>query len=426
MKKRTNITAFNFFKVRRIAAAFGLFVFMILSLASYDANSQSRKELEQRKQKLQREIDDTNKQLTETAKNKKLTAAQVDALRKKIRLRQELINTINNEMESLNREINTTSGEIKTLEGRMTQLKSEYANMVRFAQRNKSSYQRMMFVFASEDFNQAYKRLRYLQQYSEHRRHQAGLIDSTKLQLDVKRQQLEVQRSQKAVLKESEQKQKNILEQDKREQDRNLANLQDREKKLKKQLADKQRAKRKLDNAIDALVRKEIDAAKKKATAEGKKNVTSSNVFTLTPEAAKLSSGFATNKGKLPWPVEKGRISGRFGDHPHPELKGIMIKNNGVDIRTSPGSSARAIFDGEVSGVINIPGSQSAVIVRHGEYLTVYSNLQSVFVKKGDKVKTMQSIGKVFTDPDENTAEVHLEVWKGTTKLDPALWLVNM
>lgn len=425
MKTKATIRNSGFLQRRRVAFVFGFLLFMILSLFSADGFSQSRKELEQRKQKLQREIDETNKQLKETAKNKKLTAAQVDALKKKIRLRQELINTINNEMESLNREINTTSGEIKTLEGRMNQLKSEYANMVRFAQRNKSSYQRMMFVFASEDFNQAYKRLRYLQQYSEHRRHQAVLIDSTRSQLDVKKQQLEVQRNQKAVLREAEQKQKSILEQDKKEQDRNLANLQDREKKLKKQLADKQRAKRKLDNAIDNLVRKEIESAKKKATAAGKKNVTSANVFTLTPEAAKLSSNFAGNKGKLPWPVEKGRISSRFGDHPHPELKGIMVKNNGVDIRTSPGSTARAVFDGEVSGVINIPGSQSAVIIRHGEYLTVYSNLQSVFVKKGDKVKTLQSIGKVFTDPDENVAEVHLEVWKGTTKLDPALWLVK-
>lgn len=401
-----------------------IFLLLTLALWALEGTSQSRRELEQRKQKLQREIDETNKQLRATERNKKLTAAQVDALRKKIRLRQELIGTISRELDGLNREINTTSGEIRTLEGRMKQLKEEYANMVRFAQRNKSSYQRMMFVFASEDFNQAYKRLRYLQQYSEHRRHQASLIDSTRSQLDMKKQQLEVQKNEKAALREAEQKQKQVLEQDKKEQDRNLANLQDREKKLKKQLADKQRAKRKLDNAIDNLVRKEIEAAKKKATAAGKKNVTNANVFTLTPESQKLSSGFAGNKGRLPWPVEKGRITSRFGEHPHPELRGIMVKNNGVDIRTTAGSDARAVFDGEVSGIINIPGAQSAVIIRHGEYLTVYSNLSSVYVKKGDKIKTRQSIGKIFTDPDEEVTDLHLEVWKGTTKLDPAGWLM--
>jgi murein hydrolase activator len=397
---------------------------LLLALNAGEGFSQNRKELEQRKQKLLKEISETSKQLQETEKSKSLTAAQLDALKKKIRLRQELIGTINREMESLNREINTTSGEIRSLENRMTQLKTEYANMVRFAQRNKSSYQRLMFVFASDDFNQAYKRLRYLQQYSEHRRHQASLIDSTKIQLDSKKQALEVQRNEKNALRETELKQKSMLEQDKVVQDRALARLQDREKVLKKQLADKQRAKQRLDKAIDDLVRKEIEAARKKATAAGKKNVTSANVFTLTPEAQKLSAGFANNRGKLPWPVEKGRITGRFGDHPHPELKGIMIKNNGVDIRSTPGSQARAVFDGEVSGVINIPGAQSAVIVRHGEYLTVYSNLENVFVKKGDKVKTLQNIGKIYTDPDENVSELHLEVWKGTTKLDPAGWLL--
>jgi septal ring factor EnvC (AmiA/AmiB activator) len=194
---------------------------------------------------------------------------------------------------------------------------------------------------------------------------------------------------------------------------------------LRKQLEEKQRAKKKLDKAIDDLIRKEIAAAKKKATASGKKNVTSSNVFSLTPEAQKLSSNFAGNKGKLPWPVEQGNISERFGEHPHAELKGIMVKNNGVDIRSVPGTSARSVFDGEVSGVINIPGSNSAVIIRHGEYLSVYSNLSSVSVKKGDKVTTRQKIGQVYYDKDEGYSEIHLEIWKGTTKLDPALWLAR-
>lgn len=400
-----------------------LLIFVVLP--GGDAVSQNRKELEQRKQKLQKEINETNKLLKETQQNKNLTTAQLNALKKKIRLRQELITTMNRELNELSGEINTTNGEIKALENRLAQLRVEYANMVRFAQRNRSSYQRMMFIFASEDFNQAYKRLRYLQQYSEHRKHQAALMDSTRTQLDLKRQQLETRKNEKTVLREAEQKQKNSLEQDKREQDRALAKLQDREKTLKKQLAEKQRAKKRLDNAIDELIRKEIEAAKKKATAAGKKNVTSANVFTLTPEAQKLSSGFANNKGRLPWPVEKGRISGRFGNHPHPELKGIMVNNNGIDIQSAPGSTARAVFDGEVSGVITIPGAQSAVIVRHGEYLTVYSNLASVQVKKGDKVKARQNIGKIYTDAEEKVTEVHLEVWKGTVKLNPADWLAQ-
>ena len=328
-------------------------------------------------------------------------------------------------MDGLDNQIVTTGSEITNLEHKMSQLKEEYANMIRFAQRNRGSYQRMMFVFASSDFNQAYKRLKYLQQYSENRKKQAALIDSTQNQLVSKKQVLEVQKVEKISLRNSELKQKQSLEEDKKEQDRVLANLQDREKKLKKQLAEKQKAKKKLDRAIDDLIRKEIASAKKKATASGKKNVTSANVFSLTPEAQKLSSNFVGNKGKLPWPVEKGNISSSFGEHPHPELRGIVVKNNGVDIRSSANSQARSVFDGEVSGVITIPGANSAVIIRHGEYLSVYSNLESVFVKKGDKVTTRQKIGNVYTDTEEGLTELHLEIWKGTVKLDPAGWLAR-
>ncbi len=401
-----------------------LFFFLLLSVCA-PAIAQNKKDLEKKKQQLQREIDETNKQLKATSKSKSLTASQVNALKKKIRLRQELIGTISSELDGLNNSITITTVEITNLEHKMAQLKEEYVNMIRFAQKNQGSYQRMMFVFASSDFNQAYKRLKYLQQYSEHRKKQAALIDSTQKDLASKKQTLVVQKEEKTHLRESELKQKQSLEEDKKQQDKVLAGLQDREKKLKKQLADKQRAKKKLDRAIDELIRKEIASAKKKATASGKKNVTSSNVFSLTPEAQKLTSSFAGNKGKLPWPVEKGNISSSFGEHPHPELKGIMVKNNGVDIRSAPNSAARSVFDGEVTGVITIPGANSAVIIRHGEYLSVYSNLESVFVKKGDKVATRQKIGNVFTDTEEGLTELHLEIWKGSLKLDPAGWLAR-
>ncbi len=401
-----------------------LILFLFLA-ASGNVTGQSKKDLEKKKQQLQKEIEETNRQLQATSKSKSLTASQVNALKKKIRLRQELIGTINGELEGLTSEINTTTTEIGSLEHKMAQLKEEYANMILFAQRNRGSYQRLMYVFASSDFNQAYKRLKYLQQYSENRKKQAALIDSTQRQLQSKKLTLESQKVEKTTLRNTELKQKQNLEADKKEQDRLLVNLQDREKKLKKQLAEKQKAKRKLDKAIDDLVRKEIANAKKKATASGKKNVTSENVFSLTPEAQKLSNNFAGNRGKLPWPVEKGTISSSFGEHPHPELKGIVIKNNGIDIRSSANSSARTIFDGEVTGVITIPGANSAVIIRHGEYLSVYSNLSSVSVKKGDKVTTRQKIGNVYTDTEESLTEIHLEIWKGTVKLDPAGWLAR-
>ncbi|MBK7971438.1 MAG: peptidoglycan DD-metalloendopeptidase family protein [Bacteroidetes bacterium] len=404
----------------------GKFLLLLwLLLLTIPAIPQSKKELERKKQQLQKEIDQTNRELNATAKSKKLTASQVDALKKKIKLRQQLIGTINSELDGLSSQITTTSGEITSLEHKMEQLRNEYANMVRFAQRNQGSYQRLMFIFASDDFNQAFKRLKYLQQYSDSRKRQAALIDSTQSHLSNRKSELEAKKNEKTSLRNQELQQKQELEKDKKEQDKVLANLQDREKKLKKQLAEKQKAKQRLDRAIDNLIRKEIEAAKKKATASGKKNVTNANVFSLTPESQKLSNSFAGNKGKSPWPVEKGNISSSFGEHPHPELKGIVVKNNGIDIRSTPNSQARSVFDGEVSGVITIPGSNSAVIIRHGEYLSVYSNLESVFVKKGDKVTTRQKIGQVYTDQAEGTTELHLEIWKGTTKLNPAPWLAG-
>jgi murein hydrolase activator len=401
----------------------GRLLFLLLFLPALLFAQGSKKELEQRKQKLQKEIDFTNSQLKIVSKNKNATKEQLDALQKKIRLREQLIGTINNEIASLGGQIDNTNKEIQTLEEKMKRLKAAYADMVRYAYNNRNVYQRLMFVFAANDFNQAYKRISWLQQYSRHRMQQASEIAGTEQELTGKKQELEAKKSQKTNLKISEQNNKETLVKEKTEQDQVMKKLTAREQKLKKELAEKQAAKQKLDRAIEALIKKEIEAAKKKAVAAGKKNVTSSNVFTSTPEAQKLSSGFSNNKGLLPWPVDKGSISGTFGNHPHKELKGIMVNNNGVDIQSAKGSSARAIFDGTVSGVISIPGSNKAVIIRHGEFLTVYSNLTDVSVKTGDKVTTKQKIGSIANDADNERAEIHLEIWKNTTKLNPQQWL---
>jgi septal ring factor EnvC (AmiA/AmiB activator) len=398
-------------------------IFIVLPFIAF---SQSKKELESRKAKIQKEIDFTNKQLQIVTQNKSATAEQLAALRKKIELRQSLIGTINSEINTLGGEIENTSKEIVSLEEQMSQLKTEYAAMIRYAYHNRNVYQRLMFVFAAQDFNQAYSRLKYLQQYGVYRRDQAFQIDATQTQLSGKKQELVTRKNEKTALRNTEQQQKSTLEKEKKQQDVLLQNLSNREKKLKKQLAEKQVAKQKLDRAIENLIKKEIEAAKKKAVASGKKNVTSKNVFTLTPESQKLSSNFSGNRGMLPWPVEQGNITSTFGQHPHKELKGVVINNNGVDIQSNPGAAARALFDGTVSGVIPIPGAGKALIIRHGEYLTVYSNLETVSVKTGEKVTTKQRIGTVASSSDENgRGEVHLEIWKNSTKLDPQQWIVR-
>jgi murein hydrolase activator len=387
--------------------------------------AQSKNELENKKAKLQKEIDFTNKQLKIVEKNKNSTAEQLAALRKKIQLREALIGTINSEISSLGGAIASTSKEIVSLETDLQKLKREYAGMIRNAYMTRNNYHLLMFIFASNDFNQAYKRMKYLQQYGEFRRSQAAQIVVTQEQLTGKKQELEQKKNEKTTLRNTEQKQKSTLEKEKKDQDKLLVKLTDREKKLKKDLAAKQAAKKKLDDAIARLIRKEIEAARKKATAAGNKNVTNKNVFTLTPEAAKLSNSFSGNKGLLPWPVAEGTISSLFGEHPHKELKGIMVKNNGIDIQCARGTTARSIFEGTVSGVINIPGAGKAVIIRHGDYLSVYSNLETVNVNTGDKVTTKQAIGTIAESGEGAKGEVHLEIWKNTSKLDPKSWLAR-
>ncbi len=398
---------------------------VLLFFSACTTFAQSKKDLESRKAKLQKEIEFTNKQLQIVTKNKSATQEQLQALRKKISLRESLIGTINSEINSLGGEIVNTTKEIVHLESEMTRLRREYAEMIQFAYKNRNVYQRMMFVFASNDFNQAYKRLKYYQQYSNFRIKQAIRINETQTQLSSKKQELEIRKSEKTSLRNSEQKEKSTLESEKKEQDKMMKNLSVREQKLRKDLAEKQAAKQKLDRAIENLIKKEIEAAKKKAVAAGNKNVTNANVFTSTPESQKLSSGFSGNRGLLPWPVEQGAIVSTFGEHPHKELKGIVIKNNGVDIQTAKDAGARAVFEGTVSGVINIPGSNKALIIRHGEFLTVYSNLTQVFVKTGDKVTTKQKVGQVGTNSDDDKGELHLEIWKNTSKLNPQDWLTR-
>ena len=400
-----------------------LFSFLLL-IVVVQLNGQSKKELEQKKARLQKEIDATNKELKVVQKNKNTTAEQLGALRKKIRLREALISTINGEINSLGGEIASTAREITTLEGELQRLRREYAGLIRYAYKNRNVNRQMVFVFAASDFNQAYKRVKYLHRYAEYRREQSLRIMAAQQQLTGKKEELEHRKNEKTTLRNSEQKEKQTLEKERQQQDKLMKSLSDREKRLRKELSDKQAAKAKLDRAIESIVKKEIEAARKKATAAGKKNVTSSNVFSLTPEAAKLSSSFSGNKGQLPWPVEKGVITGTFGEHPHKELKGIVVKNNGIDIQSARGAAARVVFEGTVSGVVNIPGAGKAVIVRHGEYLSVYSNLESVQVKTGDKLSTKERIGTIAVGSDDK-GELHLEIWRNTAKLDPQAWLAR-
>ncbi|MBK7667679.1 MAG: peptidoglycan DD-metalloendopeptidase family protein [Sphingobacteriaceae bacterium] len=406
----------------------------------------NKQTLENKKKKLSEEINEINSLLNETKVGKKTSLNQLVAINKKISIREELIGTIVAEIHQLNRGIKQNEKEINKLKENLTKLKAEYARMIYFAQRNRDSYSRLVFIFASGDFNQAYMRLKYFQQYSQFRKQQAQEIMDAQALLIVKINELKEKRHEKNVLLGNEEEEKGNLSKEKQDQEVVLTELQQKEKELKEELEKKKRDAANLQLAIKKLIADEIKrkaeeaakaeaaiAATKKTTEkkstkptktkdvkEVKKDVT---IPELNEEAVELSNDFANNRGKLPWPVTKGYICEPYGEHEHPAIKGFMMFNNGVEICSSMGSQARAVFEGEVTAISISPTGGKLVIIRHGEYLSVYSNISDVTVKTGEKVSLKQSIGTVLHNEDEGKSSLNLQIWKGQKTMDPSDWL---
>jgi septal ring factor EnvC (AmiA/AmiB activator) len=287
----------------------------------------------------------------------------------------------------------------------------------------------LLFIFSAKSFNDAWQRIKYIRRYSTYKRLQADMIKSTVNNLSIKKSDLQVQVKEKNILLNEEQKQKLKLAKEKAEQDKIVKSFSKQEKKLKADLAAKKKEQEKINKAIKDAIKKEIaNAAKANPNAKtgtGSTSSTSSSNLTLTPEAKELSNSFAGNQGKFPWPVAKGEILESFGRHQHPVLTHTETNNNGIDIKTNQGASVTTIFKGTVVSVLTNPIYHRAVLVRHGEYFTVYSNLETVNVKAGDVLTNKQVIGKAFTDSETGITMVHLEVWKGTVFMNPELWLLR-
>lgn len=394
---------------------------------SIPANSQSnqRAKLEKNKKDIEQEITYTNNLLTETRKSRQLSVNRVVILNNQIQKREKLINTISTQVDDLYGQIDYNQQSLSQLRDNLAKLKNEYAVIIQQAYKNHSAYDRLMFIFAAKDFNQAYQRLKYFQQYSEYRKGQVAMIMNTQDKINGTIRQLNDQKNEKLNLLKNKETEKTKLTREKEEKKLTIAQLQQKEKELRSKLKVKEKALKKLQSAIENLIAEEIRKSSVNTPA-AKPGVTapkSTTTFTLTPAEKELSTSFSNNKGKLPWPTEKGIISSTFGEHEHPVLKGIRTKNNGINIVTSGGSTVRAVFNGTVSGIMNIPNLNDVIIIRHGDYLSVYCNIETSFVKKGDKVKTKQVIGKIYTDPDESKTEMHFELREGKTLLDPSVWL---
>ncbi|MEX0966487.1 MAG: peptidoglycan DD-metalloendopeptidase family protein [Bacteroidia bacterium] len=398
-----------------IAKSSLLFLFLLFVLPQV-LPGQNRSQLEEKRKKAEEQIEFTKKLINETTQQQRQTVKYLGVLNEQIRSREELIQAISSEIGILNENIRETQGVVDAMERDLLQLKEEYAKLVYYAYKNHSAYNELVFIFSAESFNAAYQRLKFLQYFTEYRKKQIELIKETQEALSFRMDDLQAQIADKRSLLAKQTDEKQELEQDKSSKGSLVSQLKSKNQELQRQLREEQAAKASLDKAIKDIIEAEIKASRAKSGTAG-------TSYALTPEAAKLSADFTTNKAKLPWPVEKGFISQTFGEHSHPDLPGVKTYNNGVDFQTSKGALARAVFNGEVVRVIRLPGQGTAVMMKHGDYFTVYGNLAQVVVKPGDQVKTKQTLGVVNYNPKTGASELHFEIWKNFEKMNPQTWL---
>jgi len=418
-----------------------IFIFLITCTAF--AQNGDKQSLQSKYDKLQNEIDDAEGLLSSTKKKKENSLNELKLLNRKIDMREEVIDNISLQVRSVDDQMKETSETISSMRDDMDELKKQYAKMVYYTYVNNQKFEPLHFIFSAESINEAFERIQYVKTFHSFRKDQIDAIEMIQDQLSEKLEAIQEDKDEKQELLTKEEKEKKKLDEEKSQKDKTLKNLQAQEKDLKKQIDKKKKDAADLNKKIQNIIAEEIKKEKEKAAAaEAAKKKTESTTTTetkttttekktaektvnlgLTPEMQLISKNFEGNKGKLPWPVERGTITERFGKHPHPVLKDVTIENNGIDISTSDEAPVRAIFDGEVVNVIFNPSFQKGVIIKHGEYYTVYTHLLSVNVGAGDKITTKQKIGIAWEDPDESNTQVHLEIWKGTMLLDPALWI---
>ena len=395
-----------------------LLVFCI-SLSVFAQDSRQKKLEAQRKQ-LEQEIKQINTLLFSNTKKKKSALTEVEDLAVKINLRQRLIRVTNEEANRLTQQINVNQRTIDRQRKELQVLKDDYADMIRFSYASKSGQSRLMFLFSSDNFLQAYKRFQYLKQYTSFRKKQGELIAEKTLTLQALNKDLLVQKQKKQDLVSANQLAQVTYEKERMAQKELVTALKKRERSFASQIRKKQQKIAAFDKEIQRLIRAAIAASNKAA---GKGNAAA---FTLTPEAQLIGKNFSANKGKLPWPVEKGVVTLGFGTQPHPVVKTTKIQSNGVTIATPDHAEVRSVFEGIVLSIISFKGSNPAVLIQHGNYITSYSNMETVFVKKGQKVASKEVIGKVFTHPNTGKTELKFGVFQTSTPVNPKGWVYRM
>lgn len=424
-----------------------IFIALCLSITPWAAaQSKSSSQLKKDKQKLETEIANTQNLLKKTEKNQKASLQQIAVLRQQISNREKLITALNGEIMQMEQQQELNQQLILNLQKKLEYMKADYAQVVYMAYRNRRLMDKVTFILASDDFTQMFRRIRFYTVFSENVRSQADKINKTQAELQKKNEEIITLKDEKLRLlsgKETEIKQ---LELDRRKKSQSAEQLKKKSQQLSAELKAKQKKRKEIDAAIKKAIDAEIAAANakraanaksntkpatsssgstnKSSSASGSTNTRSSATIALTPEEQTLNTSFVNNKGNLPWPVLKGAKVGEFGNYAHPDVPSVMIENRGIDIMTDAGAPVRAIFQGEVSAVMDVMGTK-VVMIRHGEYISVYQNLASVSVKKGSKVTTKQQIGTVAKNATTNTYELHFEIWKNSSYLNPNGWLAR-
>ena len=402
---------------------FKLTLFLVLLLLHFSGFSQSKKqqELEERRRELTREIQQIGVLLFEGKKEQKSVLSVVEDLDFKIRVRKNLISVTNQQANLLTREINSNQIQISKLRVRLKSLKDDYAKMVVKSYKSRANQSKLMFLLSSTNFQQAYKRLQYIKQYADYQKLQAELIKTETAQIQQLNIDLVAQKKSKQKLIQENRKAKTILDEERTQQNVLISDIKKNLSKFTAQLKIKQRESDKIDREIKKIIREAIAASNKKAGKSSK-----SKVFSLTPEQKILAANFTSNKGKLPWPVASGVVKLSYGNNPSPIDRSLTIKSNGVRIATNKGEEVRAVFEGVVQGIMTPKNGNNTIMVRHGNYITVYKNLSKFYVQKGDKVKTKQVIGEVITNKASGETILSFGIYKDSATQNPSQWIYRL
>jgi len=368
------------------------------------------KDLQKKQRQLQEEIEQTNKMLKQTKRDESATVNKLQLLNRNIKTQRQLIRTLDSEITALNREMKQLSSTRDSLQVVLESHKADYANMVRKSHYARLQQSPLLFLLSSDSFQQLARRARYLQEFAHFRQEQVRRIENTQAEIDTQNELLQANKNDKQTALSSRKREQENLKRDERKQQNMLTQLKSKEKTLNKQIQQKQKKVNELNKKIDEIVRKQADKASK---------------TTLTKEQQLIAGGFEANKGRLPWPVEKGMISGHYGKQQHPVYSQVTIDNKGIYLQTVADAKARSVYKGEVTSCFMVGGTY-AVIIQHGNYRTVYSNLSKLSVKQGDKVETKQAIGTIFTDPEQDQkTELYFQIYQDRNILNPELWIAR-